>query len=130
MYWEHDITVPSKRVPWGGATGDGDFIIEGQNLSGGTYVFAIASAEGVSPSKSVTGAAAGSEGVSASYDANYVNEQGAQVGATTLRVQIDETSMETLGAGSFVYDLLVTPSGAPQRLICKGAFVVQAGVGD
>lgn len=130
MYYVDDIVVPSKRVPWGGDAGDGDFIIEGVDWSGATFVFSIAPSEGAAVSKTVTNAAAGSEGVSASYNGSYANEEGAVVGATTIRVQLAEASMETLGAGEFVYDLLVTPIGESQRVLCKGGFTVEAGVGD
>lgn len=129
MYFEYNITA-FKHVPFGGDTGDGDIIREGVDWSAAAFTMAIAPHEGDAASKTINSASAGSEGISATYDANYVNDEGTQVGATTIRIYLLETSMETLGAGTFFYDLLVTPSGQAQRVLCRGSFTVLAGVAD
>jgi len=140
MAFELNIFHPSKHVVWGGASGNADLVLVGNDWSGATFVMSFAATQGGTPIAGVTlgNAAAGSQGISASYDATYVHpETGAIVGATTIRPQIDETSLEALVWGSdpsadlvLHYDLLVTPVGGAQQVFCYGTFTLQPGVSD
>lgn len=84
----------------------------------------------------LSNAAAGSEGISAVYDAGYIHpETNAVVGATTITVQVNEATMEGLPAASpatddlvLVYDLHVTPTGDLKRVLTYGTFTVDPGV--
>jgi len=136
--FETDITIPTSHAPFGGATGDFDFVKIGADWSGAAFKFVVADTAG-SAKITLNGAAAGSEGISASYDADYVHPTtGAVVGATTVRGQIDETTLEALTGFpadittplSYIFDFLVTPSGEPQRLWAKGRVAIYKGIGD
>ena len=57
------------------------------------------------------------------------------VGASIITPQIDEATLEALtytGAADLVlyHDLLVTPSGLPQRAELYGTFTITQGIGD
>lgn len=138
MAFTWNFVHPSRHVPFGGATGDADVVYGLKDWSGATFVMAFAATEGGSAAITLNNAAAGSEGVSASYDASYAHpETGVVIGATTIRAQINEATLEGLTYPSdpgapliLYYDLLVTPSGEPQRVLCKGTLSVYQGVGD
>lgn len=140
MAFELNISHPSKHVAWGGASGNADLIIVGSNWSGATFKMSFAEAAGGTPILGIqlANAAAGSQGISADYDASYLHpETGAVVGATTIRPQIDEDSLEALAWGSdpsadlvLHYDLLVIPPSSVQQVFCYGSFTIQPGVGD
>lgn len=132
-----DIVHRSRHTMFGGATGTGDWLEEGIDLSGAAFVMTLAAEQGASALVTLTTQSAGTEGVSASYDADYENAAGVNVGATTITAQIDETTLEGLTWGDdpaaplvLEYDLLVTPSGAPQQLYYYGSFTLYPGVGD
>lgn len=135
---EDNIIHRNKHTPFGGASGLEDWVEEGVDWSGATFVMTIAEAEGAAAKITLNGATAGSQGISATFDAGHVSEvTGAVVGATTIRPQIDETTFEGLttfptapAPYELVYDLLCTPSGEPQRVIYHGTFTIYHGVGD
>lgn len=140
MAFELPIEHFSKHVPWGGASGDADIIEMGVNLTGAAFAMNFATANGGTPIAGIalTTATAGSQGVSVTYDADYVHpETGEVIGASTIRPQIDEASLEALTWGAdpsaplvLRYDLLVTPSGTPQEVYCYGTFTLHPGIGD
>lgn len=139
MAFELNLEHRSKHVPFGGAYGDQDIIVIGQDWSAATFLWAFGANDGVaSPDISLANASAGSQGVSATYDADYVHPiTGAVVGATTIRPQIDEATFEALtgwptapAARTFYHNLLITPSGGAQLIYCYGTMTVYQGVGD
>lgn len=140
MSFELPIVHMSRHVQWGGATGDADLIEMGVDWSGAAFAWNFSATPGGTPiaGLALATAAAGSQGVSATYDAGYVHpESGAVVGATTMRPQIGEAALEELVWGSdpaaplvLYYDFLVTPSGEPQRVHCYGTFTLYPGIGD
>jgi azurin len=136
MAYTKNIVHPSRHTPYGGSSGLGDIIVLGLDWSGATFVMVLADEEGGTVRKTLNNAAAGSEGISATYDADYVHPQtGAVVGATTIRPQIDEATLEGLAyTGTdpkvMYHDLAITPVGENQRLWRKGAFTIQQGAAD
>lgn len=135
---EFNPTHYSKRAPWGGDTQDGDILVYGQNWSGAAFVWAFAASPGASPLITLTNAAAGSQGVSATYDAAAVHpETGGVVGATLIRPLITETTLEGLTWPSpassdlkLHHDLLITPVGMHQFVYCAGIITIKPGIGD
>ncbi|NOW44117.1 hypothetical protein FHW96_000244 [Novosphingobium sp. SG751A] len=138
IFFERGI-VAWRRVPFGGASGDADIVVLGLDWSDATYAMQIRAAPGDTgdPLVSLANAAAGSQGISAAYDADYVHPiTGATVGATTIRPQIDETTMEGLPVNpddpaSPIYlwwDMHVTAAGLPKAVFCQGKFTVDPGV--
>jgi hypothetical protein len=136
-----DIVVPTKHAMAGGATGDLDILRLGRDWSGAAFVLTLRPAEGGTGSALVTltNQSAGTQGISATYDAGETDpDTGLVVGGTTIVPQIDEATMEALSWGStptdeplvLSYDLLVTPSGEPQRQVLFGSFTIYPGVGD
>jgi hypothetical protein len=133
--YELTIEHPSRHVPWGGASGYADLIVLGENLSAATFVWAFADTDGGTPVITLSNASAGSQGVSATWDASYIHpESGEVVGATVIRPQIDEATFEALsgwtGTKTLYHDLLITPSGLPQFVECYGTMTVRMGIGD
>lgn len=137
MAIELDIVIRSKRVQWGGASGEADIVWLGQDLSAATWAMDVRALPGDTATALVAlaTAAAGAQGISATYDAGYLHPAtGATVGATTIRPQINETTMEGLatatpGDGPFDahYDIHMTLSGV-KRLFAFGRFVYHPGV--
>ena len=132
-----DFTHDTKHTPWGGDTGFGDIIVLGKNWSAATFVWTFAATLGGAAVITLVNAAAGTQGVSATYDAAYVHPQTGQVvGATTIRPLITEATIEALtwpavpASLVLIHDLLVTPSGAMQLAYAKGTMTITAGVGD
>lgn len=129
-----------KRVPFidvDGAT----IVFVGEDFSGGTYAMHIRNNPGDTgtPIISLAGATAGTQGISVTYDEEYVyvDETGAeQTGpASLVLIQIDEATLEVLSLGTPIdkpvtlfYDLHITPSGAPKRVVAEGHFVINPGV--
>lgn len=138
MAYEIDIAVRSKRVPWGGSTGEADIVILGIDYSAATFKMEIRPLPGDSATALVTlnNAAAGSEGISATYDEGYLDpESGATVGATIIRPQVNETTMEGLSTATpsddsvdAFYDIHMTPSGGAKTLLAFGQFNYHPGV--
>lgn len=129
-----------KRVPFideDGAT----IAFVGENFAGGSYAMHIRNNPGDTgtPIVSLAGATAGTQGISVIYDLDYVyvDEKGdEQTGpASLVLIQIDETTIEALSLGTptdkpvnLHYDLHVTPSGAPKRVVSAGKFIIKPGV--
>lgn len=129
-----------KRVPFldeDGAT----IVFVGENFAGGSYAMHIRNNPGDTgaPILGLAGAAAGTQGISVTYDADYiyVDEKGVeQTGpASLVLIQIDEATIEALSLGTptdkpviLHYDLHVTPSGAPKRVVSQGKFIINPGV--
>lgn len=138
MAFELDFTIRTRHAMWGGDTSEGDIVIMGVDWSAAAFVMAFATGPGVAAAFTLNNASAGSQGISKTYDAGYVDpETGAVVGATIIRPQIDEATLEAITpwtpAGdpkNYSYDLLVTPSGAGQRIVCFGVATIYPGVGD
>lgn len=137
MTIELDIVIRSKRVQWGGASGEADIVWMRQDLSAATFKMEMRLDPGDTGTALATlnSAAAGSEGVSATYSAGYVHpDTGAVVGATTIRPQINETTMEALATATPTknaveahYDIHMTLSGV-KRLFAFGRFTYHPGV--
>lgn len=127
------IVIVSKRVPW-----VADLPVEGPDYTGGTFKMEVRQKPGDSGTALLTlnGAAAGSEGISATYDAGYTDpETGEAFAATIFRFQINETTLEGLGLGTpadkpveLNYDVHVTPSGGTKFVLCRGTFTYYPGV--
>lgn len=138
MAFRLDYSHPSRRVPFGGAVGDADIVYLGEDWSGASFTMAFAATEGGSALFTLSNAVSGSQGISATFDADYVHPTtGLAVGATTICPQINEVTFEGLAFSNdpsaplvLYFDLLVTPIGGPQRVLCKGTLSVYQGVGD
>ena len=84
----------------------------------------------------LNGVAAGSEGISCTYDAAYADpETGETFAASVILIQINETTMEGLSTGTPVdepvevhYDLHITPSGGLKFLAAYGTLTYYPGV--
>lgn len=137
------VTVPLgayKRVPY--VEPDGvTWAFVGYNWTGAAFLMHIRPSWGdtATPLISLAGAAAGSEGISVSYDASYSYED-PQTGETVtapaskVLVQINEATLEALALGTppdeaveLVYDLHVTPSGGVKRVAVQGSFSIYPG---
>lgn len=134
-----DLTA-YKRVPFldeDGAT----IAFVGEDFSGGTFLMHVRNSPGDTgdPILSLAGATAGTQGISVIYDPDYiyVDERGVeQTGpASLVLIQIDEATIEALSLGTptdepviLHYDLHVTPSGAPKRVVAEGKFIIKPGV--
>lgn len=136
MAYERNYFHPSKHVPWGGDGGVSITVI-GEDLSAATFVWAFAASVGASPLITLGNAAAGSQGVSATYDPDYIHpDRRVVVGATTIVPLITEATLEALTYPTapanlvLAHDLLLTPSGGQQRVICYGEMTIRQGVGD
>lgn len=138
MAFTLNLSHPSRRVPFGGAVGDADIVYGLTDWSGATFVMTFAATEGGTAVITLNNATAGTQGVSATYDADYVHpDTGEVIGATTIRPLIAEATLEGLTYPTdptsplvLYYDLLVTPTGEQQRVICKGTLSVYQGVSD
>jgi hypothetical protein len=133
MAAELNIVVRSKRVPW-----IDDLPVEGPDYSGATFKMELRQNPGDTGSAlvSLTNAAAGSQGISATYDPDYADpETGEAFAATVLLFQIDETTMEGLASATpadadivLHYDVHVTPVAGTKFLLCYGTFTYGPGV--
>lgn len=138
IYFERDI-VAWRRVPFGGAGGDRDIVLLGLDWSAATYAMQIRAAPGDTgtPLVSLVNAAAGSQGISATYDAAYIHPvTGATVGATTIRPQIDKATMAALPVNAddpaqpidLWHDIHVIVGALPEFVFRSGKFTVEPGV--
>jgi hypothetical protein len=134
-----DIAQVWRHAPFGGATGDSDIELMGIDWSGASFAMEVRPEPGGSGGALVdlSTAAAGSQGISAIWDAAYVHpDTGLVVGATVIRIQIDETTLEAVDWGAndpsepldLVYDLTVTPLGLPKFVFLFGKFRLYPGV--
>lgn len=135
-----------RHVPWGGATGDQDIVVLGLDWSAATFAMQVRVAQGDAgtPLASLANAAANYEGLSATYDPGYVYPatgpavalRGTVVGATTIRPQINQATLEAIplaaddpaAALTLWYDLHVTPVNMPKRQFTYGIFTLNPGV--
>lgn len=127
-----------RNVPWGGSAAEEDWIILGEDLSAATWAMQIRPAPGdtATPLVSLTNAAAGVQGISASWDAGYSDpETGATVGATRVRPLIDKATLQAIPAAAdpmksriLHFDLIGTPSGGQAAIFAAGMFVLNPGV--
>lgn len=133
------ITIPTTYAPFGGDTGDFDFILEGENLtspSAAAVLISFADRQGGTPIAGLT-LSVGS-GISLTWDAAYTDDAGAVVGATTIRGTIAESALEAISWGQIEpdqplnlwCDVLITPSGGAQQYLCDGPIEVIKGIGD
>lgn len=131
--------IPTRHAPFGGATGEWDIDVTGVDWSGDAFVLAAAPLEGDAATFTLTNAVAGTQGVSATYDAAMVDPVSGEVtGGTTIRPQVDEATLEAISWGAtstnepitLFWELLVTPTGQPQRQLCMGTLKLYRGVGD
>jgi len=138
MAFTLNYSHPSRHVPFGGATGLADIVYCLTDWSGAAFAMTFAATEGGSALITLTNQTAGTQGMSATYDAGYVHpDTGVVIGATTITPLITEVTLEGLTYPSdplsplvLYYDLLVTPSGELQRVMCKGTLSVYQGVSD
>lgn len=138
--FEDNIEIRHRHVTWGGASGDQDWVLCGYDWSAAAFILTVRAKEGDTgtPPILIGNGAAGSMGISATYDPFYVAPDGVVTGATIIRPQIDEGTLEGLSWGTTAtdqplvlhYDLLVTPTGLPQRVFCYGTMTIYPGVGD
>lgn len=136
MAVEIDFTL-FKHSPWGGATGEADVLVIGEDWSGATFLWQFGAGTDLAVDITLGNASAGSEGVSATYDSGYDHpETGeADVGATRIRPQINEATLEALTYSGVAdleleHTLYVTPSGAPRRVVAYGTATIKQGVAD
>lgn len=131
--------VAWRRVPFGGASGAQDIVLLGLNWSGATFAMQVRAALGDTGTPYVTlaNAAAGAQGILATYDSGYVHPTtGAVVGATTIRPQIDQATLAAIPLAAddpaapllLWYDLHVTPVGLPTLQFLYGQFTLNPGV--
>lgn len=133
MAVEIPIIVKSKRVPWVET-----LAIEGPDYSGATFKMELRTLPGGTGGAVVTlnNAAAGTQGISATYDAAYVDPITADVfAATVLLFRIDETTMEALPAASptdasvsLYHDLHIDPVSGDKFLAIYGSYDYSPGV--
>lgn len=131
-----------RHVPFGGATGNGDIVVIGADFSTATFAMQIRATPGAADPAlvSLVNAAAGSQGISVSYDAAYPLFDGSTAPASTIRIEIARVSIETdipvaakpEDPAVCYYDLQVAPSysGARSEVLAFGSFSVFPGVTD
>jgi hypothetical protein len=131
--------IPTRHAPFGGATGAWNIDVTGIDWSAATFVLAAATEEGAAAVFTLGNATAGTEGVSASYDAAMVDPVSGKVtGGTVICPQVDEATLEAISWGTtptneplpLFWELLVTPVSEPQRQLCCGTLRLYRGVGD
>lgn len=135
--FEWDFSHYSRHVPWGGDTGEADIVILGKDWSLSTFVWTFADSQGGTVRITLNNALPGAQGVSAVYDADYVDpETGEVTGATVITPLISETTFEGLTWAApavpltLSHDLLITPPGLSQLAYCFGQMTIEVGVGD
>jgi hypothetical protein len=135
-----------RRVPFGGAAGDQDIVVLGLDWSAAGFAMQVRAAPGDTgtPLADLVTAAAGVQGLSATYDAGYlypangpnVALRGTEVGATIIRPQIDQATLEAIplaaddpaAALPLWYDLHVTPPTMPKQQFLYGIYTLNPGV--
>lgn len=134
-----------RHVPWGGASGAQDLVLMGLDWSAAAFAMQVRAAAGETGTAlvSLVNAAPGAEGISASYDPTYIYPlngantalRGTVVGATTIRPQIAQTTLEAIPGYAdpsqpvgLWYDLHVTPAGMPRQQFAYGQFTLYPGV--
>lgn len=127
-----------KRAPWGGISGDADIVVLGLDWSAGTFSMELRAEPGAqgAPLVALSTASPGAQGISASYDAGYLHPKtAATVGATIVRPQINETTLEGLAYGAdpadpvtLFYDIHATVPGRGKFVVMGGKFIILPGV--
>ena len=122
-----------KRVPFIDSVA-----ILGPNYTGAAFAMHIRNNTGDTgtPLVPLATAAAGTQGISVTYDASYIyNEAGNTAPASLILIQIDEATLEALTLNNpanepmvLYYDLHVTPTGQAKRVELLGAFTIYPGV--
>ena len=136
MAAERNWTHRSKRTPWIGGISVGPIIKAGADWSDAAFVMTFAATPTGSALITLSNATAGSQGVSATFDPDFVHPKtGMIVGATEIVPHITEATLEGLtydgtNPKTLYFDLLVTPSGEPQRPVLYGTLTVHQGIGD
>lgn len=137
MAFELNIEHYSRHTQWGGDIGDGDMVLFGENLSTAAFLMTFKADINGSALITLQNAAAGSQGISATHEGDYVHpESGEQGDATIVVPLINETTFEGLPWATppvpltLFYDLLMTPAGRAQRSLFYGTFTILPGVGD
>jgi hypothetical protein len=134
MAFEIAITA-FRHAPWGG-TGVLDYVVQlGVDWEDAAFQWAFAPEPGAAASFVLVNEAAGSQGVSAEYQADYVHpNSGAIVGATIITPLITQATFAELpdpvptSADIVLYHTLyVTPPGGTKRVFCFGDFVIKQG---
>lgn len=126
---------PSRKVQWGGSNGEADLFIYGMDWSAATFSMTFAYAQGdASPAITLVNTAAGSQGVSATYDATLIHPTtGAVVGGTRIRPQINAATLTGLQwtaplvTKTMHYDLVITPTGISPIPYSYGMFKIRVG---
>lgn len=103
--------------------------IEGLDLTGATLAMQVRERkDGGNIEASLSAAAAGSQGLSLTVDTTGTDP------VTTITIQIDETTMESMSAATeagddavFYWDMHVTPTGGIKQVYFAGTFTVVAG---
>lgn len=121
-----------KRVPF-----VDDIAILGPNYTGAAFLMHVRNRMGDTgtPLITLTGATAGTQGISVTYDAAYIyNEAGDTAPASLIKIQIDESTLEALAMNNpsqkavvLDYDLHLTPTGQPKRVELFGTFTINPG---
>lgn len=133
MAFEKDYTAFASSV-FGGASGKVWIDIYGIDLSGAAFVWAFADAPGgTDVFGPLTNQTAGTEGVSATYDAGGIHPISNEVvGVTRIIPQVDESTMEGLtfaGSADRVvhHTLYITPSGGSKFAYVDGELTIKQG---
>ena len=130
-----------KRVPFVAEDGC-TWAFVGYDWTGATFLMHVRNNPGdtSTPTITLTGASAGSEGISVTYDTDYsyidpTSGQAVTAAASLVLVQINEATLEALSLGTptdapveLAYDLHVTPSGGVKRVAVYGTFSILPGV--
>ena len=124
---------PSRKVQWGGSNGEADLFIYGLDWNAATFLMTFAYNQGESPAITLTNAAAGSQGLSAIYDATLIHPTtGAVVGGTRIRPQINSATLlglnwTVIATKVMHYDLKITPAGISEIPYSYGTFKIRVG---
>lgn len=136
MAYVLDFTIPSAHAPFGGDQGNWEITTWGQDLESAAFKWVFYDPTDLSEVFSLTNAAAGSEGISATWYSDLVDDvTGAAIGATLIVPQIDEGTLEGLtfvGISDLVlgHTFYITPSGMLQTTHCYGTVTIKQGAPD
>lgn len=133
MAFEKDIEM-FKHAPWGGDTTLGDIVVLGRDWSGAAFNWGFGDPAAPATGFRLENASAGSEGVSATYDDEYVHPQtGAIVGATIISPQVESATLEALTYSDdddllLPHTLYIDPTDQIERVYCYGTVTIKQGV--
>lgn len=132
MAFERDF-IAFKNAVWGGLSGRVSITVTDEDLSGADFAWAFSATEGASADITLTDEAAGTEGISATYDPDFVDPQTrVVVGGTVIVPQIDQDTLEGLTFAvaddlELVHTLYYTPLGGSKTVLCFGKLTVKQG---